>query len=112
MRGRCYYPSHSSYPNYGGRGIKVCDRWRESNGQGFLNFLSDMGERPKGTTLDRIDVDGNYEPDNCRWATHSDQGRNKRRVRTLQAEKDRLREVLNRRNEALVDLLIRNASHA
>ena len=73
MRARCTRASHKSYPNYGGRGITVCDRWRE-----FANFLSDMGERPDGMTLDRIDNDGNYEPLNCRWATASQQQQNKR----------------------------------
>lgn len=63
-----------SYPQYGGRGIKVCDRW-----QRFENFLADMGVRPEGKTLDRIDTDGNYEPGNCKWSTASEQQQNKRR---------------------------------
>src|SRR3989442_8242230 len=63
MRGRCDRPRHVSYKFYGGRGITVCDRWRA-----FANFLADMGERPDGMWLDRIDYNGNYEPGDCTWA--------------------------------------------
>lgn len=77
MKGRCRYPHHNrNFKNYGGRGIKVCERWQK-----FENFLADMGERPPGRTLDRINVDGNYEPGNCRWATPTDQAANSRRWR-------------------------------
>lgn len=73
---RCYKVSHLAYGNYGARGIRVCDRWLGADG--FANFLHDMGERPVGMTLDRIDPEGNYEPSNCRWADNATQQRNKR----------------------------------
>lgn len=74
MKNRCYNQREKSYKYYGGRGIKVCDRWLNS----FENFLEDMGKRPHGKfSIDRIDVNGNYEPSNCRWATDYQQRRNK-----------------------------------
>jgi hypothetical protein len=73
MRTRCENPKATKYAIYGGRGITVCARW-----DSFENFLTDMGERPEGLTLDRIDVNGNYEPGNCRWATAKEQRANQR----------------------------------
>ena len=79
IRIRCYYPLHQGYKNYGARGITVCARWMGKDG--FKNFYKDMGQRPKGTTIDRLDVNGNYEPSNCRWATPKQQLENRRITR-------------------------------
>lgn len=74
---RCYKPTDDSYPIYGARGIEVCDRWRHS----FDAFLEDMGRRPPGHSIERIDPNGNYEPSNCTWATKKEQARNRRTTR-------------------------------
>ena len=74
MKGRCNIVNHVDYPNYGGRGITVCDRWLND----FWSFVSDMGDKPRDYTLDRKDNDGNYTPSNCRWADSHTQAMNKR----------------------------------
>ncbi len=74
MLSRCYNQSVPAYRHYGGRGIKVCKAWHE-----FTNFLGDMGRRPPGRSIDRLDNDGNYEPGNCRWATPKQQANNRKR---------------------------------
>ena len=75
---RCYNPKHTSYSNYGGRGIKMCDEWKNSFVT-FSNYVEkELGPRPDGYTLDRIDVDGDYAPGNIRWASHSVQMHNRR----------------------------------
>jgi hypothetical protein len=81
MRARCQNINHIEYQRYGGRGISVCDSWNS-----FENFLSDMGKRPEGCSIERIDNDGNYEPGNCCWATDKEQARNRRNSRLLTIE--------------------------
>lgn len=79
MRQRCCNQNDEHYPSYGGRGIQVCDRWRES----FENFLQDMGPRPYTKTIGRIDNDGNYEPSNCQWQDSAEQSGNKRNSKLI-----------------------------
>lgn len=109
MLQRCYNKKSTGFHNYGGRGIRVCNRWRKS----FLNFYKDMGQRPINTTLDRANNDKNYKPSNCRWASYKDQANNKRNnhiitynSKTLTIEK--WAESLNIKSNLIVYRILRN----
>jgi hypothetical protein len=86
---RCTNPNVKSYKDYGGRGIAICDRWED-----YANFLADMGERPDGLTLDRKNVNGNYCPENCRWATRKEQAMNTQKASKLGDEVEIPEELL------------------
>ena len=88
MKGRCNNPKNKSYKDYGGRGIKVCQRWDD-----FRNFLTDMGERPDGLMIDRINNDGNYEPGNCQWTDITTSNRNTRRVKLSMKKANKIRRL-------------------
>jgi hypothetical protein len=103
MKRRCENPRSHAYGDYGGRGIKVCDRWKT-----FENFISDMGERPEGMTLERIDVNGNYTPENCRWATTLEQNGN-RRTRRLLTLRGKTQSMTEWARETGIDVNVINA---
>lgn len=99
---RCYNIKHDAFPRYGGRGIQVCCRWHRSNPDAFKNFLADMGERPEGLNLDRINNDYSYMPSNCRWVTAHEQALNRRpkthcRRGHIFTEKDREKDLKDAR---------------
>lgn len=86
MKQRCMNEKHKQFKNYGARGIFICQRWLEA----FENFVEDMGEKPDGLTLDRIDNNGPYAPENCRWATPAQQRRNQRDCKYVEYNGERL----------------------
>lgn len=90
IRQRCFDPTCGAFEAYGGRGITMCDRWAES----VDAFVADMGPRPAGLSIDRIDVNGHYEPNNCRWATREQQARNKRTTRLTDADVEEIVEAM------------------
>lgn len=93
MKARCYQASNKEFANYGGRGIRVCGRWVDGAGcsTGFECFLADMGQGPSSQhSIERKDANGNYEPDNCRWATTLEQVRNRRSTRTIKFGENRI----------------------
>ena len=100
MRNRCNNPHVRSYPDYGGRGIKVCERWSGVNG--YKNFLSDMGRKPTPKhSLDRLDVNKDYSPENCKWATVKEQVNNTRRKRIENFTNEEIQQEFIRRGLTL-----------
>ena len=105
MKSRCYYKTHNNYKDYGGRGITVCEKWKND----FMAFYKDMGKCPKGYSIDRINNDGNYEPSNCRWADQTHQNINRRYPKGSGGERNiykhgnRWRVLINRYNKVVYD---------
>lgn len=91
MKDRCLRKKNKNYPHYGGRGIKICERWMQS----FQNFLDDMGEKPPGFSLDRINNNGDYCPENCKWSTQKEQTANKRSITKMQNRIDELEKKIS-----------------
>jgi hypothetical protein len=88
IKGRCTNPNYRQWNDYGGRGITMCERWKD-----FRAFAADMGERPPGHSIDRIDNDKGYSPENCRWATRKEQQRNQRRAVFVEVEGKKYRAI-------------------
>ena len=112
MLDRCRNPNAVAYADYGGRGIRVCERWKA-----YKNFAADMGDRPPGMTLDRIDNDGNYEPGNCRWATRREQQRNRRKAVYVTIEGKQFRaielaEIAGVKTDTIIERANRGLSYA
>ena len=105
VRGRCYCESNTMYPDYGGSGITMCDRWLEPEGKGFLNFLEDMGERPEGMSLNRIRCANVYSPETCEWATNSMQGYDKKHCKSNKSGKVGVRQAPSGRWTATIRYL-------
>lgn len=101
MRRRCNTKDHHKYHLYGGRGITICPEWDD-----FSVFYEDMGPRPPGTSLDRIDVNGNYDPGNCRWATNSEQVRNRRSFKKSKPKADRVMALLARGTKSITQIAV------
>jgi hypothetical protein len=98
MKSRCLNPDLKGYKYWGGRGIEICPQWQGDGG--FIQFITDMGRRPEGRSLDRINVEGNYTPENCRWGTSRQQAKNQRRNYTPE-ELDELRKKALEQNPDL-----------
>lgn len=110
MRQRCFNPNMPNWRDYGGRGITIGERWND-----FYLFISDMGQRPDGYQIDRINNDGNYEPDNCKWSTRKQQNRNQRRTRIVLIEGGRriaadLADIAGQRTVTIIDRFNRGLS--